>query len=127
MAAKDRGLFCKHHGLRTAYFNDMIKGGRGEHLGWQRLDTVEWLLHVSTSEYVVVVGGPKRFLDTVAKSRPHDMPFARRNFELFLAGEYMSGSGARLNVYHSWRLMPRHFQPPQVAALSDGAVCIISY
>ena len=117
---KDLVAFAKTHKLRNEYFRDMLNGGRNETNGWQRIQNVRWLRHINTGEYVVVVGGPKRFLDTVAKMRS-DMPFTLCNFELLLAGKYVSGSGTTSVTQHGWRLMPPGFQPRQVAALGDGS------
>ena len=112
--------FTKQYGLCTVYLNDMLAGGRKEHKGWQRLDCVRWLKHEVTGELVVVVGGPSIFLHKVASQRS-DMPFSKTNFTKLLAGDYCNGDGFHLDVYKQWRLMRRTFQPPEVAALSDGA------
>lgn len=112
--------FTNQYGLRTVYLKDLLAGGRKEHKGWQRLNAVRWLKHERTRELVVVVGMPSNFLKEVAWQRD-DMPFGRTNFIKLLAGEYCNGDGYTLNVYKEWRLMPRGFQPPEVAALGDGA------
>ena len=117
---KSLTAFTKQFGLRTTYLNDMLSGGRQEHKHWQRLQTTRWLRHEKTGEYVIVVGGPKYFIDHVASTRG-DMPFNLRNFEQLLAGDYCNGDGYHLEVYKEWRLMPRGFQPPEVATLGDGA------
>ena len=96
--------FCKAHGLRNEYLQDMVKLGRSEHKGWQRLDKVRWLQHVKTGELVVVVGKPKYFIDTVAKKRA-DMPFQLRCFERLLAGDYKTCTDTVMDVYKSWKVM----------------------
>ena len=83
---KQPGAFCKLHGLRTAYFNDVLFCRKTEHRHWQLLENVRWLCNVDTGEYVVVVGGPKYFLANVAAARD-DMPafnLRLRNFEQLL-------------------------------------------
>ena len=119
---KELSAFSKAHGLRNEYFKDLLTGvGRLEHKGWQLVDNVRWLCNVNTGEYVIVVGGPNLFLNTVAKAR-NDMPaFNRRNFEQLLAGEYKDGSGTTQHVYKGWEVQPEGFQPAEVSALGHGA------
>ena len=112
--------FSGTYNLRTVYLNDLLAGGRTEHKGWQRLNDVRWLKHEGTRELVVVVGKLSNFLKQVASQRD-DMPFGQTNFIKLIAGEYCNGQGYRLDVYKGWRLMPRGFQPPEVATLGDGA------
>ena len=119
---KERVAFSKTHDLRNAYLIDMVNGGRDHCSHWQRLDHVKvrWLRHVVTGELVVVVGGPKYFLDNVASKRD-DMPFNLRNFQLLLADEYKDGSGNPYDTQHKWQIQLEGYQPPAVADLSDGA------